>query len=182
MKWPWGYIMPVNELASAFWSDQSNNQSENCVLGVCAINVSRVGAKTLLLSWIQNRKLESKFRKYQEVINPFKIIPKKKLQEIIRFWQKLPVRMIPWRWTVGCVCSREQPQQPRKRNLYRPKQSYWVFLGFQRQSPWVETGAFPWQVGGGKRCLQFFHWTSVLPLRLAIVATQVPFQFRDFVS
>ena len=98
-KWDWSKsvmkygIKSASEWASAhcrpacaIHSSQSNNQSKNCVSGVCAINVSRAWAKTLLRivklfylnltfsSWIQNRKMESKFRKNQEVINHFKLL------------------------------------------------------------------------------------------------------------
>ena len=87
--------------AGAIYSSQSNNQSTNCVSGVCAINVSRVCAinlsgvcaKTLsrivqriylnftFFFWIQKRKLESKFCKYQEVTHHFKSFGRKNLKK-----------------------------------------------------------------------------------------------------
>ena len=80
--------------AGAIYSSQSNNQSKNRVSGVRAINVSRVCAKTLVrivqrihlnftfFSWIQNKKLESKFRKNQEVINHFQSLRGKNLKKL----------------------------------------------------------------------------------------------------
>ena len=80
MKWPWGWNVQVNELAGAFQSSQSNNQSRDWVIGVRAINLSRVCAKTLsrivkrvhfefhIFPLDSNWKVESKFRKYQEVL------------------------------------------------------------------------------------------------------------------
>ena len=55
--------------------------------------------------------------------------------------------------------------------------SNWSFLWKKnqlstRQSPEVETGAFPWRIGGGKFCLRFFCWMRVWPIRLATVSTQ----------
>ena len=48
------------------------------------------------------------------------------------------------------------------------------------QSSWVERGAFPWWVEGGKFCLRFFYWVRVLPMRLATVSTQVPSRLMRF--
>ena len=41
-----------------------------------------------------------------------------------------------------------------------------------RWSPWVETGAFPWRVGGGKILFAVFYPLHVLPMWLATVSTQ----------
>ena len=40
---------------------------------------------------------------------------------------------------------------------------------------WVETGAFPWRVGGGKWFLRVFLLCAFCAMRLATVSTQIPF-------
>ena len=37
-----------------------------------------------------------------------------------------------------------------------------------RQSPWVETGAFPWRVGGGQFCLRSSIWCAFCPCGLPL--------------
>ena len=82
--------MQVNEFAGAIYSSQSNSQSNHWVSGVCARNLSRVRTKMLFrivklihsdftfVSWIQKRKLESKFGQYQEGINHFESFRREK--------------------------------------------------------------------------------------------------------
>ena len=63
-----------------------------------------------------------------------------------------------------------------------PIDKFLVLKQGKRQSPWVETGAFPWRVEGGKFCLRFTMGRAFCPCGSPLFCPcGLPlFQLRDF--